>query len=167
MIYVFSLAFGILCHFVYCNVYLSKPRFRNRLPWWLHLMNILQNGPLKLQSFPPAPLQILQRPITLKDHATWRPRRRRSTGKDVRSLVGYHPEGTSHCCQVLPTLVVFNDSFSNTLRTQLTTPSNDRNASYVAEPDWIVFTPESWSPCSSNSPVMWTLWRWRLWSEFC
>ena len=50
-------------------------------------------------------------PATPKTHSASWPRPRRSTGRDVRSLVGCHPKETQHCCRV--TWVVFTDACSD------------------------------------------------------
>ena len=45
------------------------------------------------------------------DHSALQPHTLRSTGGDVRSLVGYHPEETLHCCRV--TSVIFSSTCSH------------------------------------------------------
>ena len=50
-------------------------------------------------------------PATPRAHSASRPRPQRSTGSDVRSLVGCHPKETLHCCWV--TSVVFSSACSD------------------------------------------------------
>ena len=50
-------------------------------------------------------------PATPRAHSASRPRPQRSTGSDVRSLVGCHPKETLHCCRV--TSVVFSSACSD------------------------------------------------------
>ena len=50
-------------------------------------------------------------PATPNAHSASRPRPQRSTGSDVRSLVGCHPKETLHCCWV--TSVVFSSACSD------------------------------------------------------
>ena len=50
-------------------------------------------------------------PATPRAHSASRPRPQRSTGSDVRSLVGCHPKETLHCCSV--TSVVFSSACSD------------------------------------------------------
>ena len=50
-------------------------------------------------------------PATPRAHSASRPHPKRSTGSDVRSLVGCHPKETLHCCWV--TSVVFNSACSD------------------------------------------------------
>ena len=47
-------------------------------------------------------------PAISKTHSASRPRPQRSTGGDVRSLVGCHPKETLHCCRVIS--VVFSSA---------------------------------------------------------
>ena len=50
-------------------------------------------------------------PATPRAHSASRPRPQRSTGSDVRSLVGCHPKETLHCCWV--TSVLFSSACSD------------------------------------------------------
>ena len=54
-------------------------------------------------------------PATPRAHSASRPRPQRSTGSDVRSLVGCHPKETLHCCWV--TSVVFSSACSDSTYT--------------------------------------------------
>ena len=97
-------------------------------------------------------------PATLRAHSASWPHPQRSTGNDVRSLVGCHPKETLHCCRV--TSVVSSSACSDStyaghhllcplLTTMLAT---SRSQTEWASP------PESRPPlCPSTNPLMWTL----------